>query len=77
MQIASSLSESVIMLERLRDHLRSELARVQKALKLLRPVAGGGRGKGKRVISAEGRRRISIAQKKRWATKLRLEKKAA
>lgn len=30
-------------------------------------VAKAGRGAGKRVISADGRRRIAEAQKKRWA----------
>src|SRR5882672_7039731 len=36
----------------------------------------GGQGRAKRVLSAAGRRRISLAQKARWA-KLRQTKKAA
>lgn len=36
----------------------------------------GGSGRAKRVLSAAGRRRISLAQKARWA-KLRQMKKAA
>jgi hypothetical protein len=36
----------------------------------------GGTGRAKRVLSAAGRRRISLAQKARWA-KLRQVKKAA
>ena len=47
--------------------------------KLTRGQSGsysGGQGRTKRVLSAAGRRRISLAQKARWA-KLRQTKKAA
>jgi len=46
----------------------AEISRLQQARKLL---SGGGTGTGKRggkrVMSAEGRARISAAMKKRWA----------
>jgi hypothetical protein len=45
----------------------SEISRLQEARKLL---AGGTATRGrKRVMSAEGRARISAAMKKRWAGK--------
>ena len=72
-------------LARLREERRDAQNQVQKlgeaisALeKLTRGsgVTGGGSQRTKRVLSAAGRRRISLAQKARWA-KLRQSKKAA
>ena len=48
----------------------AEISRLQQARKLL--AGGTGTRGGKHVMSAEGRARISAAQKKRWA----LRKKA-
>lgn len=74
-------------LARLREERRDAQNQVQKlgeaisALeKLTRgsgiTMSGGGSHRAKRVLSAAGRRRISLAQKARWA-KLRQSKKAA
>jgi hypothetical protein len=74
-------------LARLREERRDAQNHVQKlgeaiaALeKLTRgsgaTTSGGGSPRAKRVLSAAGRRRISLAQKARWA-KLRQSKKSA
>jgi len=71
-------------LARLREERRDAQNQVQKlgeaiaALEKLTRGAGitGGGQRVKRVLSAAGRRRISLAQKARWA-KLRQSKKAA
>ena len=72
-------------LARLREERRDAQNQVQKlgeaitALERLTRGAGGtasGGSQRKRVLSAAGRRRISLAQKARWA-KLRQSKKAA
>jgi len=74
-------------IDRLREERRDAQNQVQKlgeAIAVLERLtrsggstghAGAGRG-AKRVLSAAGRRRISLAQKARWA-KLRMAKKAA
>lgn len=71
---------------RLREERRDAQNHVQKlgeAISVLErltrssgPTAVGGAHRVKRVLSAAGRRRISLAQKARWA-KLRQAKKAA
>lgn len=73
-------------LARLREERRDAQNQVQKlgeAISALEKLtrgsgvtAGGGSQRTKRVLSAAGRRRISLAQKARWA-KLRQSKKAA
>lgn len=71
-------------LARLReDHRTAEKQVVQlaEAISVLEKLtrgrgAAGGTGRVKRVLSAAGRRRISLAQKARWA-KMRQMKKAA
>jgi hypothetical protein len=72
-------------LARLREERRDAQNQVQKlgeaiaALEKLTRGSGitsGGSQRTKRVLSAAGRRRISLAQKARWA-KLRQSKKAA
>jgi hypothetical protein len=73
-------------LARLREDRRDAQNQVDKLAeaisvleKLTRGHGGsysGGQGRTKRVLSAAGRRRISLAQKARWA-KLRQMKKAA
>jgi hypothetical protein len=73
-------------LARLREDRRDAQKQVDKlaeAISVLERLTGGrggsyagGQGRVKRVLSAAGRRRISLAQKARWA-KLRQGKKAA
>jgi hypothetical protein len=48
--------------------LEEQKRRIDSALKILRDLSLNGRGgSGGRNISAEGRRRIAEAQKRRWA----------
>jgi hypothetical protein len=74
-------------IDRLREERRDAQNQVQKlgeAISVLERLTRGGgitvqaaaSRRGKRVLSAAGRRRISLAQKARWA-KLRQTKKAA
>ena len=73
-------------LARLREDRRDAQRQVDKlaeAISVLEKLTGGrggsfggGQVRAKRVLSAAGRRRISLAQKARWA-KLRQVKKAA
>jgi hypothetical protein len=74
-------------IDRLREERRDAQNQVQKlgeaisVLEKLTRTAGttgnaGGPNRGKRTLSAAGRRRISLAQKARWA-KIRQIKKAA
>lgn len=73
-------------LARLREDRRDAQRQVEKlaeAISVLEKLTGakggsyaGAQGRAKRVLSAAGRRRISLAQKARWA-KIRQLKKAA
>jgi hypothetical protein len=73
-------------LARLREDRRDaqkQVANLSEAITVLEKLArghgpsyAGGPGRPKRILSAAGRRRISLAQKARWA-KLRQLKKAA
>jgi len=66
------------------QQLKSERDRLNEAIAALQGVktpagvrkgaAQKGRGRGKRRMSAEARRRISEAQKKRWARQKRKQK---
>jgi hypothetical protein len=61
------------------DHINSEIERLQQVKSLLQGTTNGTRGassangsaapkvKGKRVLSAEARKKIAAAQRKRWA----------
>jgi hypothetical protein len=61
------------------DHINGEITRLQQVKSLLQGTANGSRGaasangvgspkvKGKRVLSAEARKKIAAAQRKRWA----------
>jgi hypothetical protein len=57
--------------ERLLEEVKAEIVRLQQVVALLEGSAAlpkrRGRGKGKRTLSAAARRKISIAQKARWA----------
>ena len=66
--------------------LDAEIERLQEARKLLSGTVGSARNgsrlgapshRGRRRMSAEARRRISLAQKKRWAARKKAAKKAA
>jgi len=71
-------------LKRLREDRKEAQQQVQKlslAITVLEKIGGNGSitgrsGRVKRVLSAAGRRRISLAQKARWA-RMRQSKKAA
>jgi hypothetical protein len=73
-------------LSRLRDERReaqSQVAKLEEAIAVLEKLTrgqgssyGSSQHRVKRVLSAAGRRRISLAQKARWA-KVRQSKKAA
>ncbi len=74
-------------IDRLREERRDAQNQVQKlgeAISVLEKLTRGGGssqqsaagGRGRRALSAAGRRRISLAQKARWA-KMRQMKKAA
>lgn len=71
-------------LKRLREDRKQAQQQVQKlslAIGVLEKIGGNGSfagrtGRAKRVLSAAGRRRISLAQKARWA-RMRQSKKAA
>jgi len=52
----------VQQLKKEREHTQKQLQRIDEALAAL-----GSSSNGTRTISAAGRRRISLAQKKRWA----------
>ncbi len=59
--------------QKILTQLRSERERIDKAIQALESLNGASagrgstRGRGRRRLSAEARRRISLAQKKRWA----------
>jgi hypothetical protein len=58
---------------------RKEAAQLFKNMKVIQDIEKGiekGRGTGKRKMSAAARRRISQAQRKRWAAKRASEKKS-
>ena len=63
------ISAVIQQLKREHQHLQQQLKRIDEALAAL-----GSSSNGTRTISAAGRRRISLAQKKRWA-KVRSEAK--
>jgi hypothetical protein len=78
------MSNIAQVLTRLREDRKQAEQQVQKltlAINVLEKIGGnssfaGRTGRAKRVLSAAGRRRISLAQKARWA-RMRHGKKAA
>ena len=58
------MSVVVQQLKREREHVRKQLQRIDDALAELGSVSANGAS---RTMSAAGRRRISLDQKKRWA----------
>ena len=60
-----NLASTVKLLKKERDDARKTVLRIDRALKVLN---GLGRGKGTaRTMSAQARKRIAAAQRKRWA----------
>jgi hypothetical protein len=62
-----------------RDHLNDAIAALEGVKTAAGPrkrAAAKGRGQGRRRMSAEARRRISEAQKKRWARQRKTSKSA-
>jgi hypothetical protein len=47
--------------------LEAEKKRIDEAISALRSLSGPQKSKGKRTMSAAARRKISLAQKRRWA----------
>lgn len=75
----SGLSTIIKQLERERDHLRSQLAKLGTAMALFRGPSGTGKTmavrKGRRRLSTAARARIRAAQKARWAKWRKAHKK--
>jgi hypothetical protein len=68
MSILAGLASFVSELKARRTNLVSELRHVDAALSVLGKLGGGSNhGKPGRTMSAAGRRKISLAQKARWA----------
>jgi hypothetical protein len=66
----ASLSEVLNQLDMERKRAQSELNRLETAIQALRGVSrNGSRSQIKRSLSPAARRRISLAQKARWARK--------
>ena len=60
-----NLASTVKLLKKERDDAQKTVLRIDRALKVLN---GLGRGKGtRRSMSAQARKRIAAAQRKRWA----------
>jgi hypothetical protein len=71
-------------LRRLREDRRTAQQQVDKLTEAIHVLEGLGKaspagrvGRAKRILSAAGRRRISLAQKARWAKVRQQQKKAA
>jgi hypothetical protein len=54
---------------KLLKEVRKDIARLEKIARLLGSSSSKGKGKGKRKLSAEARKAIGDAQRKRWAAK--------
>ena len=79
----TNLSKALARLREDRRDAQKQVDKLAEAISVLEKLTGGRgasyvgvQGRAKRVLSAAGRRRISLAQKARWA-KLRQIKKAA
>jgi hypothetical protein len=79
----SNIAKALARLREERRDAQNQVEKLGEAISALEKLtrgsgitSGGGSQRTKRVLSAAGRRRISLAQKARWA-KLRQSKKAA
>ncbi len=78
----TNIAKALARLREDRRDAQNQVDKLAEAISVLEKLTRGhggsysGQGRAKRVLSAAGRRRISLAQKARWA-KLRQVKKAA
>jgi cell division protein FtsB len=77
----TNIAQALSRLREDRKHAQKQIEKLSQAITVLERLNTNGSyagrpGRAKRVLSAAGRRRISLAQKARWA-KLRQMKKAA
>jgi len=77
----SNITQALSRLREDRKQAQQQLEKLSQAISVLERLGtngsfGGRQGRAKRVLSAAGRRRISLAQKARWA-RMRQGKKAA
>ena len=79
----TNISKALARLREERRDAQKEVDKLAEAISVLEKLTrgggasyAGGQGRAKRILSAAGRKRISLAQKARWA-KLRQVKKAA
>jgi len=80
----TNIDKALVRLREERREAQNQVQKLGEAITVLEKltrssgasVSGGSPHRAKRVLSAAGRRRISLAQKARWA-KLRQSKKAA
>ena len=76
----SNITQALARLREDRKHAQKQVERLTLAINVLEKLGsngsyGGALGRPKRVLSAAGRRRISLAQKARWA-RMRQAKKS-
>ena len=76
----TNMNQALSRLREDRRHAQQQVEKLTEAINVLEGLnknsSSGRQGRAKRVLSAAGRRRISLAQKARWA-KMRQMKKAA
>ena len=77
----SNIGQALARLREDRKQAQQQIQKLTLAISVLEKIGGNGSytgrtGRVKRVLSAAGRRRISLAQKARWA-RMRQGKKAA
>ncbi len=77
----SNITQALARLRQDRKQAQQQVQKLTLAITVLEKIGsngsyGGRTGRVKRVLSAAGRRRISLAQKARWA-RMRQTKKAA
>jgi hypothetical protein len=79
----TNIAQAIIRLREEHRDAQNQVHKLEEAISVLERLTRGGAtnhaasaNRGKRVLSAAGRRRISLAQKARWA-KIRQIKKAA
>ena len=74
----ANLLQAVKQLHKERERLQRELHRVDGAIQALQGLGPGrNSGRPRRVLSADARKRIAAAQRKRWAAFKAKQKKAA
>jgi hypothetical protein len=80
--LMTNIAKAIVRLREERRDAQNQVQKLGEAISVLEKLTrgpgstGGGPHRAKRILSAAGRRRISLAQKARWA-KIRQIKKAA